>query len=152
MVDPYQVVLAAIAVSILIAVPILCVALFDLTAGRWDESIARWRGKRSEALEHRRNVRALRNLQGVPIERLAADLRRLREVVANDANRSAAHQIGNRLAYDRVLTQACEMLDIPHDLGQSSVGLERDIERIRIEAELERAGVVISTRRYGQAA
>jgi len=37
MVDPYQVVLGAIAVAIIIAVPILCVALFDLTAGRWDE-------------------------------------------------------------------------------------------------------------------
>lgn len=152
MVDAYQVVLAAIAVSIIIAVPIICVALFDLTAGRWDQSIARWRERRSESSEHRRNVKALGKLQGVPIERLAADLRRLREVVANDAKRSAAHQMGNRLAYDSVLTQACAMLNIAHDLQKNSTGLDRDIERLRVEAELERAGVVISTRRYGQAA
>jgi hypothetical protein len=30
--------------------------------------------------------------------------------------------------------------------------MERDIERLRVEAELERAGVVLSNRRYGQAA
>jgi hypothetical protein len=30
--------------------------------------------------------------------------------------------------------------------------MERDIERLRVEAELERAGVVLSDRRYGQAA
>ena len=152
MVDPYQVVLGAIAVAIIIAVPILCVALFDLAAGRWDESLARWRRKRAESTEHRRNVKALAKLQGVPIERLAADLRRLRGVLATDAHRSAAHQMGNRLAYDRVLMQTCEMLNISHDLEQNSTGIDRDIERLRVEAELERAGVVISTRRYGQAA
>jgi hypothetical protein len=60
--------------------------------------------------------------------------------------------MGNRMAYDRVLMQACEMLEIEHELGNDSVGMERDIERIRVEAELERAGVVLSERRYGQAA
>lgn len=48
--------------------------------------------------------------------------------------------------------QTCEMLNISHDLEQNSTGIDRDIERLRVEAELERAGVVISTRRYGQAA
>lgn len=152
MVDPYQVVLCIIAVAIMILIPIVCVALFDLTAGRWDEPIARWRGKYSDATEHRRNVKALRQLEGVPIERLAADLRRLRSVLADDAHRSAAHQIGNRLAYDTVLKQACQMLDIGHDLEQNSAGMDRDIERFRVEAELERAGVVLSTDRYGRAA
>jgi hypothetical protein len=152
MVDPYQVVLSVVAVAIMIGVPILCVLLFDLLAGRWDDSISRLRESRSKSAEHRRNVRALRHQQGVPIEEVAANLRRLRGVVATDAHRSAAHQMGNRLAYDRVLIQACEMLDIEHDLTKESSGLERDIERFRIEAELERAGVVISQRRYGQAA
>lgn len=152
MVDSYQVVLAAIAVSIMIAIPLVCVALFDLAAGRWDEAFSRWRRKRTEAGEHKRNVRALRRPPGLPIERIAADLRRLRGVLANDANRSAAHQIGNRLAYDRVLMQACQMLDISHDLEEDSAGMERDIERLRVEAELERAGVVIATDRYGKAA
>ena len=60
-----------------------------------------------------------------------------------DAHRSAAHQMGNRLAYDRLMIQTCEMLEIEHELDGDSIGLDRDIERFRVEAELERAGVVL---------
>jgi hypothetical protein len=44
------------------------------------------------------------------------------------------------------------MLEIEHDLESDSIGFERDIERIRVEAELERAGLILSDRRFGQAA
>jgi hypothetical protein len=44
------------------------------------------------------------------------------------------------------------MLEIEHELADNTVGLERDIERFRVEAELERAGVMVTDRRYGQAA
>ena len=152
MVDTTQVVLGAIAVSVMVLVPIGCVLVWDLLAGRWDESIRRWREKRAEGAEHRRAVRALANQQGVPLEQLAADLRRLRGLLGQDEHRSAAHQMGNRLAYDRLMMQICEMLHIEHELGRDSMGVERDIERFRVEAELERAGVVLSDRRYGQAA
>lgn len=152
MVDRHQVVLGILAVVIMIAIPIVCVVLYDLLAGRWDEQVGRWRSVLTHSREHRRNVRLLRHQQGVPLEDVAANLRRLRRVVAGDAKRSAAHQIGNRLAYDRVLAQACEMLGVHHDLSVQSSGIDRDIERFRLEAELERAGVVISDRRYGQAA
>ena len=152
MVDVYQVVLGAIAVSIMILVPIGVVLLYDLIAGRWDAVIARWKEKRQQSAEHRRNLRAMRHQQGVPLEQVAANLRRLRGVLTVDAHRSAAHQMGNRMAYDQVLMQACEMLQIEHDLAGQSAGMERDIERLRVEAELERAGVVLSDRRYGQAA
>jgi hypothetical protein len=152
MVDSYQIVLSIVAVAIMICVPIICVLLYALLAGRWDRRIEGWRARVAKARERRHDLRLLRSQHGVPIEEVAANLRRLRAVVASDANRSAAHQIGNRLAYDRVLTQACEMLNVEHDLGLESSGLERDIERFRLEAELERAGVVISQRRFGQAA
>ena len=152
MVDVYQVVLGAIAVSIMILVPIGVVMLYDLLAGRWDGSIARWKESRQQSAQRRRNLRKMRDQHGVPPEQVAANLRRLRVVLTGDAHRSAAHQMGNRLAYDQVLIQACEMLEIEHDLGGESAGMERDIERLRVEAELERAGVVISTKRYGQAA
>jgi hypothetical protein len=152
MVDVYQVVLGAIAVSIMILVPIGVVLLYDLLAGRWDAAISRWRESRRSSAERRRNLRAMRKQQGVPLEQVAANLRRLRGVLTVDSHRSAAHQIGNRLAYDQVLIQACEMLQIEHDLRGQSAGMERDIERLRVEAELERAGVVLSERRYGQAA
>ena len=152
MVDTSQVVLGAIAVSIMVLVPIFCVFVWDLLAGRWDASIKRWREKRAADAAHRQGVRALKTQQGIPIEQLAADLRRLRALLGKDEHRSAAHQMGNRLAYDRLMIQICEMLDIEHELGGNSIGVERDIERFRVEAELERAGVVLTDRRYGQAA
>jgi hypothetical protein len=151
-VDLYQVMLGGIAVAVMVLVPILTVLLYDLLAGRWDGAVQRWRARRSLAAAHRRAVRELRHQQGVPIEQLAADLRRLRGILSTDAHRSAAHQMGNRLAYDKLLMQTCEMLEIEHDLAKDSIGFERDIERIRIEAELERAGLILSDRRFGQAA
>ena len=151
-VDLYQVVLGGIAVAIMVLVPILSVVLYDLLAGKWDEGLRRWRERRSSAAAHRHAVRELRSQQGVPIEQLAADLRRLRGILGSDSHKSAAHQMGNRLAYDKLLMQVCEMLEIEHELDTDSVGFERDIERIRVEAELERAGLILSDRRFGQAA
>lgn len=150
--DPYQVVLGCIAVCIMVLVPIGCVLLWDLIAGRWDASIKRWRDKRVADAAHRKGIRALKTQHGVPLEQLAADLRRLRVLLGQDEHRSAAHQMGNRLAYDRLMIQICEMLDIEHELSGDSIGVERDIERFRVEAELERAGVVLTDRRFGQAA
>jgi hypothetical protein len=153
MVDVYQVVLGAIAVSTMILVPVGVVLLYGQLAGRWDAAISIWRESRRQKAERRRNLRAMRRQQqGVPLEQVAANLRRLRGVLTVDEHRSAVHQIGNRVAYDQVLIQASEMLQIEHDLARRSAGMERDIERLRVEAELERAGVVLSDRRYGQAA
>jgi hypothetical protein len=151
-VDLYQVILGGIAVAIMVLVPILAVVIYDLLAGRWDGGLRRWRDRRSSAAAHRQAVRELRHQQGVPIEQLASDLRRLRAILGTDAHRSAAHQMGNRLAYDKLLMQVCEMLEIEHDLAGDSIGFERDIERIRVEADLERAGLILSDRRFGQAA
>ena len=151
-VDLYQVILGGIAVAVMVLIPILAVVIYDLLVGRWDGGLRRWRDRRSSAAAHRQAVRELRHQQGVPIEQLAADLRRLRAILGTDAHRSAAHQMGNRLAYDKLLMQVCQMLEIEHDLEGDSIGFERDIERIRVEAELERAGLILSDRRFGQAA
>ena len=152
MVDTYQVMLGAIAVAIMVLVPIGAVLLYDLLAGRWDAHLTRWRERRSDTVAHRRAVKMLRQQHGRPLEQLVADLRRLRSAVASDANRSAAHQMGNRMAYDQLLQQTCGMLEIEHELSEECTGLDRDIERFRIEAELERAGVMVTDRRFGQAA
>jgi hypothetical protein len=69
--------------------------------------------------------------------------------VATDQRRSATHQLANRVAYDQLLMQACQMLNVPHELTNNTVGPQRDIERIRVEAELERAGIVLSPGRSG---
>ena len=152
MVDTYQAVLGAVAVAVMVLVPIICVISYDVLAGRWDASISRFRERQINSVEHRRTLRALRRIHGAPLERLAADLRRLREVVRADAHRSAAQQLGNRLAYDQILMQACSMLEIEHELREDTLGIERDIERFRVEAELERAGVTVTDRDFGQAA
>src|SRR4029450_1264023 len=151
-VDLYQVILGAIAVAIMVFIPILSVLFYDLLVGRWDDALGRWRERRSESAAHRQAVRELRHQQGVPIEQLAAALGRLRPIFGSDAHRSAPPQMGNRLAYDKLLRQVCEMLEIEHELDGDSIGFERDIERIRGEGDPERAGLILSARRYGQAA
>ncbi len=152
MADAYQVILGMIAVSIIVLVPIGFVVAYDALAGRWDEQLKAFRGRVADGAERRRNLRAMRQQQGAPLERLVTDLRRLRQAVSTDEHRSAAHQLGNRLAYDRVLMQICAMLDIEHELDTELSGIDRDIERFRVEADLERAGVALTDRRYGQAA
>ena len=137
-VDKKEVRLTILASAILVGVPLIANAIHDLLSGRWDEHLGRRRPPDSDAGE------PAPHLRGRPIEQLAADLRRLRVAVATDHPRSATHQLANRVAYDHLLMQACEMLDVPHDLGKQTAGRERDIERIRVEAELERAGIVLS--------
>jgi hypothetical protein len=152
MADAYQVVLGMVAVSIIVLVPIGFVVAYDALAGRWDAQLKAFKGRVADGAERRRNLRAMRQQQGAPLERLVTDLRRLRQAVSTDEHRSAAHQLGNRLAYDRVLMQICGMLDIEHELDTELAGIDRDIERFRVEADLERAGVALTDRRYGQAA
>ena len=69
MVNVYQVVLGAIAVSTRILVPDGVVLLYGLLAGRWDAAvISNWRGSRRQKAERRRNLRAMRSQRGVPLE------------------------------------------------------------------------------------
>ena len=152
MADAYQVILGIVAVSIIVLVPIGMVVAYDALAGRWDLRPGSLRERWRVGAERRRDLRSMRQQQGVPLERLTNDLRRLRALVSSDEHQSAAHQLGHLLAYDRVLTDICAMLDISHDLSADLSGLDRDIERIRIEADLERAGVVLTDKRYGKAA
>lgn len=153
MVDPYQLILGVIALVLVVLAPIGIVLAYEGLSGKLDSAFSHWRHRRGERREHKANVKALRQQRGVPIEQLAADLRRLRAAVGSDHHRSAAHQMGNRLAYDRVLIDVCAMLEIEHELDRHFPGMEQDIERVRVEAELERAGIVVGDdRRFGQAA
>ncbi len=159
--DPYQVFLAAIAITIMIGVPLLCHYGYDAICGRWDGRFARWRqnvsmnrrvSRGQDVMAHKRDVRALRRQKGVPIERVAADIRRLRALVSLESERSAVQQLGARMAYDQVLVQACQMLGLEHGLDDSIAGMDREIERLRVEAALENAGLVLIDRRYYRAA
>lgn len=134
--DKKEVRLAIVATAVLVGVPLVINAVHDLLAGRAAEDGRRSADQGGHPVPHAR---------GKPIEQLAADLRRLRLAVASDQRRSATHQAANRVAYDQLLMQACAMLAVDHRLDEQTSGPERDIERIRVEAELERAGLVLST-------
>jgi hypothetical protein len=81
---------------------------------------------------------------GPPIERLAADLRRVHRALvwlAPDApvvRRRATNQ-----AYDCLLAQACRAVDEPHWLDDLGDGIEREMERLRIEDALRRCGIAV---------
>lgn len=79
---------------------------------------------------------------GMPIERIAADLRRIRtQALMPPAGTPMARRRATVAAYDEALLEACRALDVPTELDRISDALERESERLRTEAELERAGV-----------
>jgi hypothetical protein len=78
----------------------------------------------------------------MPIERIAADLRRIRpQAVRPPAGTPMARRRAIVAAYDDALLEACRALDVPTELDRVSDAIERESERLRTEAELERAGV-----------
>jgi len=80
---------------------------------------------------------------GPPIQQIAADLRRLQRQRLEIATRSTVWFAAVQRAYDERLCMACRCLDIEQHLD-SLEGIDREIERIRLEGELAAAGLVIS--------
>lgn len=80
---------------------------------------------------------------GPPIERIAADLRRLHRQRLEIATRSPVWFTAVQRAYDERLCLACRSLGIEQHLN-SLEGLDREIERVRVEGELVAAGMVLS--------
>ena len=79
---------------------------------------------------------------GMPIERIAADLRRIRVQARRPVTgMPMARRRAIAAAYDDALLDAWRGLDVPTELDRISDDLERESERLRTEAELERAGV-----------
>jgi len=79
-----------------------------------------------------------------PLEVVAADLRRLsRQLALVPAGAPLVRWRALWFAYDAVLTEAADLLEVPHDLAGASVGIARDIERLRVVSALEGAGLVV---------
>jgi hypothetical protein len=94
----------------------------------------------------RRRLRRLGKLvtpSGPPLERLAADLRRLR-VQRADPHRSRVQREGARLAYEDVIRQTATALGITHDLDGAKTHFGREVELLRIEQALLDAGFVLT--------
>jgi len=80
-----------------------------------------------------------------PIQVVAADLRRIsRQLALVPAGSPLVRWKALWAAYDGVLVEAADMLEVRHDLGgQPVAGMSRDIERVRVLAALETAGMVV---------
>ena len=79
---------------------------------------------------------------GPPIEQLAGDLRRLNRLRIGVATRSPVWFNAVQRAYDEALRVACVQLGIDHYLDEVS-GVDLEVERLRVEGELQRAGLVL---------
>jgi hypothetical protein len=55
----------------------------------------------------------------------------------------ALRRYAARQAYDDLLRQACHALEVPERLDEFPEGMDKEIERLRVEEELRRAGLRI---------
>lgn len=79
-----------------------------------------------------------------PLQVVAADLRRLsRQLALVPAGASLVRWQALWAAYDEVLVEAADALEIPHDLPAMPTGLPREFERVRLLTALEDAGMVV---------
>ena len=107
-------------------------------------ALPKWVAAAGEARRRRdRRLGKLMTPSGPPLERLAADLRRLR-MQRGDSHRSRVQREGARLAYEDVIQQAAAALGIDHDLPGASGRFGREVELLRIEQALHDAGFVLA--------
>jgi len=82
--------------------------------------------------------------KGLPIEQLAADLRRVHRLLVQCPDGTPmVRRVATRDAYDELLRQACTAVDVSHELDALPEGMERDMERLRVEEALRDAGLTI---------
>jgi hypothetical protein len=107
-----------------------------------------------DMLRERKATRQPEQPQGVPVEKLAADLRRLRAELVYRRPTSNLGLTALMQAYDEVLECTCARLEIPVHLRELPIGLDRDIERLRTEAVVQEAGIPLEVpgHRFGRPA
>jgi hypothetical protein len=106
-------------------------------------ALPKWIAAAGEARRRRqRRLGKLMTPSGPPLERLAADLRRLR-IQRGDPRRSRVQREGARLAYQDVIQQAAAALGVTHDLAGAADRFSREVELMRIEQALLDAGFVL---------
>ena len=153
---PHTLVLA-LAMLVLLCLPaiVAMIVCADDFVERASRSLHRRRARRRE----RRAIHALdRSIgpmttidQRIPIEddrptieQIAADLHRLGRQRLNIAQRSQVWQTAVMRAYDEQLRLACGCLGIDQHLSELTA-VDLEIERVRVEGELQAAGMVLPT-------
>jgi hypothetical protein len=130
---------ATAAVHLVPAAAVVAALAVGLTvAGRWVS------GRPSRRRRPRRSRDAVPEPVRRPLQVVAADLRRLsRQLALVPAGAPLVRWQALWAAYDGVLVEAAEQLEITHELGATPVGMSRDIERLRLLAALEGAGLAV---------
>jgi hypothetical protein len=79
-----------------------------------------------------------------PLQVVAADVRRLgRQLALVPTGAPMVRRRALAAAYDDVLVEAALLLDVPQEVSATPVGPDRDLERLRLLAELEAAGLAV---------
>ncbi|MGI5245807.1 hypothetical protein [Dactylosporangium sp. CA-139066] len=101
-------------------------------------------GRKWQLSKAAQQVTTMRNARAAtpPIEQVAGDLRRLNRLRESVATRSRVWFVAVQEAYDEGLCTACAQLDVEEHLGELG-GVDLELERLRVEGELERAGLVL---------
>jgi hypothetical protein len=117
-----------------------------ILAGLW--ILGEWNAYRRRALRLGRALRLAAPAppvpSGPPIERIAADARRIRSQLRQaPAELPMARLRGWIEAYDDVLVTACRSLGLEERLGELPEGPTRQLERERVERMLEATGLLL---------
>ncbi|RIV37028.1 hypothetical protein [Micromonospora radicis] len=157
--------LLALALAAVVSLPVLIalVVCADEVLDRFTCGYAEWRARRRErrliarlnrsvvadGLAKPGDLEALDRPDRRPLEQLAADLRCLRRERVGGTGPAVVWHSSVLDAYDERLRLACRALGITEHLTELT-GIDRQLERVRIEGELDAAGLRLPATRPGQ--
>ncbi|OQO90669.1 hypothetical protein B1813_14050 [Saccharomonospora piscinae] len=79
-----------------------------------------------------------------PVERLVADLRRVRKALTGFGEGTpVVRRRAATAAYDALLVQTCDSVGVVQHLDEYGEGFERDVERLRAEQALRDEGLLL---------
>lgn len=102
------------------------------------------------ALDDRRRARRVQ--AGPPLEKVVADLRRLRRELRGAPQRTRVRRVALLAAYDDALLEVCAIAGVDGPPLADAAPGDRALARLRTEAALEQAGIAVDPPRDGTAA
>ncbi|MER5458866.1 hypothetical protein ABT008_29275 [Micromonospora sp. NPDC002389] len=157
--------LLALSLAGVVLLPVLIVLVVgaDDVVGRVTYGCSQWRARRRErrliaalhrsvagdGIAVRADLDALDRHDRRPLEEIAADLRCLRRERVGGVGAAVVWHSSVLDAYDDRLRLACRALGVTEHLAELT-GVDRQIERVRVEGELDAAGLRLPATHPGQ--
>ncbi|WP_433531065.1 hypothetical protein ACQPYA_02770 [Micromonospora sp. CA-263727] len=157
--------LLAVALAAVVCLPLLIALVIcaDEVLDRVTCGYTEWRDRRRERLliaqldqavdadefASRVDLDALDRADRRPLEQIAADLRCLRRARVGGEGPAVVWHSSVLDAYDERLRHACRALGLTEHLAELT-GMDRELERVRVEGELDAAGLRLPATRPGQ--